>query len=377
MRRLDLILCVAVAALAGVCPSAASAASLSTGPARLRTPVAASASAPGVPQGFVGVDVDGPLTAADTPIDLAAQMRSMVGAGVESIRVAFNWAAAEPYRTISQVPTADRAQYTLVGGVPVDFSATDAIVADAARLHLDVLPTILYAPDWDAVNNPAGVDYPRRPGPYGAYAAALVGRYGPDGSFWTANPQLPSRPIGEWQIWNEPNLSYYWKQPFVDGYIGLLRAAHAAIKGADPHARIVLGALTNRAWVSLGQLQAHHPGVARLFDIASVNGFTRVPDNVIRYLRYMRRAMDRDGDRTKPLLATEVSWPSALGQTKENFDFDTNQAGQARNIAALLPMIADTYRELHVKPALRAYRAGALALEHCAGKGPLATDCRH
>ena len=410
--RLRLIACLAVAALAGLVPAALSA--VRTGPAAAHgraipaTRRAAGTSAR-VPQGFVGVDIDGPVTAQGTSIDLAAQMRRMVATGVESVRVAFNWAAAEPYRTLAQVPAADRSEYTVVGGVPVDFSQTDAIVAAAARLHLNVLPTILYAPDWDAVNNPAGVDFPRTPGPYAAYAAALVGRYGPHGSFWAANPKLPRRPITQWQIWNEPNLGYYWRQPFFKGYTALLRAAHTAIKQADPSAQVVLGALTAYAWTSLAKLQTRDPGFGRLFDVASVNGFTRRPADVILYLRYMRRAMSRYGDGSKPLLATEVSWPSARGQTKQNYDFDTTQAGQARNIGALLPMIGSDYRSLHLagfyyytwmgseskgnpafdfaglladrggtvhaKPALRAFRTGALRLERCASKGAVATVC--
>ena len=373
------------------------------------TPTAtASAAAPAVPAGFVGVDVDGPLIVSGNSLNLANQMRSMVANGVQTIRIAFNWAAAEPYRSLSQVPTADQSQYTDVDGVPVDFSTTDQVVGDAARLHIAVLPTVLYAPSWDAVHNPAGVDYPKTDGPYAAYLTALIGRYGPHGSFWAANPQIPKRPVREWQIWNEPNQDYYWRQPFAAGYVSLLRASHAAIKRADPGAKVVLGALTNTAWKALGQIY-QYPGAGGLFDIAAVNGFTRYPANVILYLRYTRNAMSRFGDATKPLLATEVSWPSAKGRTSQPYDFLTTEAGQARNIAALLPMIAADYQSLHlagfdyytwmgaeakkgpaftfagllafqngavrVKPALAAFRHGALSLEKCARKGALATDC--
>ena len=42
-----------------------------------------------------------------------------------------------------------------------------------------------------------------------------------------------------WQIWNEENLTYYWHQPFASSYISLLRAAHNAIKRADPGAKVM------------------------------------------------------------------------------------------------------------------------------------------
>jgi hypothetical protein len=240
--------------------------------------------------------------------------------------------------------------------------------------------------------------------------SALIGRYGPHGSFWAANPSIPKQPIRQWQIWNEPNIAYYWHQPFADGYAQLLKAAHAAIKKADPGARTVLGALTDFAWVSFSQL-AKRPGFISDFDVAAVNGFTKRPADVIHYMQFMRRAMNRDGAKDKPLLATEVSWPSAVGQTK-GFDFDTTEAGQARNLKALLPMIAADYQQLglsgfdwytwmgaetrnastpfdfsglfafadgdvRAKPVLKVFRAGALKLEGCRSKGPLATDCRH
>jgi hypothetical protein len=127
------------------------------------------------------------------------------------------------------------------------------------------------------------------------------------------------------------------------------------------------------------------------------------------YMRLVRDAMIHFNDGHKPLLATEVSWPSAQGKSRQRFDFDTTEAGQARNVAALMPMIGAAYQRLRlagfyyytwmgdesnrslafnfagllrfrhdavtVKPALGAFRRGALALEHCKRKGPLASNC--
>jgi len=362
-----------------------------------------------VPAGFVGVDTDGPLFAPQTPLSLAAQLKSMVASGVESIRVAFNWAAAQPFQSASQVPAGDQTEYTNVDGRPTDFSATDKVVQAAARDRVSVLPTILYTPAWDARRNPKGIATPQRNAPYAAYAAALVSRYGPGGIFWSEHPALPKVPITEWQIWNEPNISYYWPQPFANSYVSLLRLASSAIKQADPHAKVVLGALTNFAWKAIGQIYAL-PNTRNLFDIVSVNGFTRTPADVILYMRFVRHAMSHFHDGQKPLLATEVSWPSAQGHTTPNFDFNTTPAGQARDIAQLLPMIGQDRTSLRlagfywytwigdetppqsyafsysgllryvdgqvtVKPALSAFRTGALALEQCRQKGAAATSC--
>ena len=363
-----------------------------------------------VPSTFVGVDVDGPmLDPATSGLDVASQLDTMVASGVGSIRIPFNWAQAQPYQNASDVPTGQQGQFTNIGGVPTDFSHTDQIVGLAAQRGLLVLPTVLYAPSWDAVDNPNGVDFPAQAGPYANYLTTLVERYGPRGTFWSTHPGIPRMPIRMWQIWNEENLSYYWRQPFAPSYVVLLKAARAAIRRADPGAKVVLGALTNFAWQSIGQLYKVR-GFRASFDIASVNAFTKEPANVILYLRLMRNALDRFHSGRTPLIASELSWPSALGETPNHYDFDTTEAGQARNIAALLPMLGarrfrlrllsfyyytwisvetygaqdfafaglegqTSYGSVFVKPALAAFSKGALALERCKRKSTNARRC--
>ena len=401
------VMLVAAAALAGVasgarpCPPAlaAAAAAAPTG----------SAATAAVPQGFVGVDTDGPLFGADTPVDFGRQITSMVSNGVESIRVAFSWADAQPYASWSNVPADQKVEFTDVNGRPYDFQNTDMIVGDTARERVSILPTVLYAAPWDARRNPNGVDTPKHVAPYAAFLTALISRYGPHGSFWTANPSIPKTPIRMWQIWNEPDLTYYWTQPFAPTYVALLKAAHQAIRRADPGAKVVLGALTNVAWQSIGSIYRIR-GARNLFDIVAVNGFTKEPANVILYLRFMRSAMGRAGDGRKPLIATEVSWPSARGKiSHRGYSFDTTEAGQARNLATLLPLLGENRVSLRLagfyyytwmsdehrgatpfgyagllsfrngkvaaKPALAAFRTGVLALEQCRSKGRYATSC--
>jgi hypothetical protein len=361
-----------------------------------------------VPPGFVGVDADGPLFDPAAHLNLDRQLDQMVANGVQSVRVAFNWAAAQPYASWADVPDDQVSQFTSVGGVPTSFTATDQLVGLAAQRGLTLLPTVLYAPGWDAKTNRHGLDTPATTGPYANFLTALVRRYGPHGTYWGLHPGLPRLPIRWWQIWNEPNLSYYWPQPFASSYVALLRAAHAAIKSADPGAKVVLGALTNFAWKSIGEIYRVR-GARNLFDIVAVNGFTKTPSNVTVYLRIMRNALIHLGDADKPLLATEVSWPSAQGKSPQHYDFNTTEAGQARNIAAVLPMLGAERTQLGLigfyyytwvgdeaprapafsfagllglqrgtlvaKPALSAFRTGALALEQCRQKAAVATRC--
>jgi hypothetical protein len=362
-----------------------------------------------VPQGFVGVNVDPFVFGTDAPIDLSQQFNLMVSSGVESVRAVFSWAAAQPFKTPADVPVDQQDRFaTTVGGVPTDFSTTDQIVGDAAQRHLTVLPIVLYSPIWDARANRNGFEPPQRTAPYASYLTALIGRYGPHGSYWRSHPGVPKVPIRMWQIWNEQNLSTYWTQPFAKTYVPLLKAAHDAIKKADPGAKVVLGALTNTAWTSLGQVY-RVKGARSLFDVVAFNGFTKHVSGVLAYMRLTRRAMSHFKDGKKPLIASEVSWPSAQGKSRDQFDFDTTEAGQARNIAAVMPMLGAERTQLRLiafyiytwvgpegkdseafqyagllryqfgsvsaKPALAAFRRQALLLELCQDKGSAATKC--
>jgi hypothetical protein len=362
-----------------------------------------------VPSHFVGVNAGGPLLSGQ--VELAPQFDEMVSSGVETARVLFNWAKAQPYKRFRDVPAGQRGNYVNVGGVPTDFRTTDEIVGLAAQRGITLLPIVLYAPSWDQGKNPTGgARPPAQAAPYASYLTALIHRYGPRGSFWrTHHPRLAVR---QWQIWNEPNLTVYWPQPFAKSYVSLLRAAHTAIKRADRGATVVLGAITNVAWRSLGQIYAIR-GARGLFDEVAVNGFTSTPRNVIRFLHLVRRAMNRLGDRRKPLLDTEISWPSSLGKALEHFDWDTTEAGQARDVAAVMPLLARNRNALRLrafyyytwmgeepassfndftyagllayqsdgaivpKPALAAYKRAALKIERCRRKGRFATRCIH
>ncbi len=369
------------------------------------------ASVPSVPQGFVGVVVGAPLFPnTDVSIDLDSQLNLMISSGVQSLRVPIDWASSQPYRTISKVPLDQRNLFVSVGGIPTNFTLIDQLVAETARRGVTLMPMILDAPKWDALHVKGGVGVvaiPRLDGPYARFVAALVHRYGPHGTFWQgfSGPVLPVR---MWQIWNEPNISPFWpQQPFAHRYVGLLKAAHDAIKSADPRAKVILAGLPNYSWRSLLRIYAI-PGARKLFDVVAVHPYTKTPQGVITILGFVRQVMNRAGDSGKPMVADEVSWPSSLGKTIHNtgYDFATTETGQARNIAKLLPLLAQDRRSLRLqgfyyytwvsverpnglafdyagllkvvngqliaKPALNSFTQSALAIENCQ---PVLTSC--
>ena len=372
---------------------------------------AATVAAARVPKGFVGMVLSPPLFPNTDPnIDLTRQLDLMVSSGVESTRVAVDWASMQPYRSWSEVPMTDQARFQADGidRVPTQFGQLDALVAPAAQRGLTVLPTVVDAPAWDAKHyKRADLSIPSSDGPYGSFLKALVLRYGPHGSFWRG--RSPKVPIRMWQVWNEPNEPAYWPiQPFARSYVALLRVAHAAIKGADPGAKVVLAGMSNYSWDYLAGIY-NVQGARSLFDVVGVHPYTREPQGVITITSYVRRVMDSHGDSRKPIIDDEMGWPSSLGQSAFNYSFGTTEAGQARNTAAVLKMLGANRRRLGLlgfdyytwagvesrtgntfdfaglwrinagrfiaKPALNAFSRAALALESCHKKASVATRC--
>jgi polysaccharide biosynthesis protein PslG len=77
---------------------------------------------------------------------------------------------------------------------------------------------------------------------FAEFATAAVQRYGPTGSFWDtcACPKLPVR---VWEVWNEPNVAPFWDVPSPAEYGALLTSTKAALRSADPAARVLFGGL--------------------------------------------------------------------------------------------------------------------------------------
>jgi hypothetical protein len=355
----------------------------------------------------VGVTFDGP--ALSPKVDITQQIDRAVASGVESVRVEVNWSQLQPLPSMSQVPAPYRSQFQLVGGVPTTFRGLDRVMSAAAARHLSVLPVVEYTPSWAAIDRASSASPPKDPATYAAFLAGLAKRYGPGGSFWTAHPSLPKLPIRMWQIWNEPHFTSYWtKQPFAPSYVALLKAAHDAIKSVDAGAKLVLAGLADFSWRYLAQVY-RQPNAAGLFDIVAIHPYTARPQGVITILKRARQVMNQNGDSGKPILATEVTWPSSEGKAPPQFGVgvtETQQTGLVTQAMQLLrknaqklnltgfywytwlgdetPMAhpygfdfagleKDVNGAVSIKPALAAFKTQALRIEGCRAKADAVT----
>ena len=368
-----------------------------------------------VPHGFMGVIADGPL---DNPFfDPNPEFQMMARSGVESVRFAIYWDLAQPFRTSADVPPFQGARFRDVEGVPTDFSFSDRLVAAAAFQGLSVLPVVVRAPIW-ARRHPDRLWSPPNPDEYARFLRALVYRYGPAGSFWQENPGLPKVPIRDWQVWNEPVGPDFWDEerpfrqppsPAYPGlYVKLLRATHDAIKAADPSARVILAGIFGKGWSTLRTLYGYDHRARRYFDAVAMHPFTAKPENVKLILTKVRQVMNRHGDRRKPMLVTELTWPSAAGRPNQGLGFEVSEAEQAKRLRRAYSLLTAIRRGLRLeriywdtwvsddqteysfhyaglrragwggfesKPSYFAFRRVALDLEGCAGGKASVTRC--
>src|SRR3954452_20754027 len=220
------------------------------------------------------------------------------------------------------------------------------VLAAAAR-RMPVMAIVVFAPPWGAVD-PSNLASPPKPKPYAAYLRAAIARYGPRGSFWRDHPRVPRDPVRDWQVWNEPSHAGFWSvQPFAKRYVAVLRAARSAIRGADPHARIVLAGLVYDSWTQLDKF--YRAGARVLFDALSLHPYTRELRNVIVVLRRDRAVLDHHGGRRIPILITELSWPSSVGKADSRYGYEVTERGQAVKLRDALPELAKVRRSLRLE----------------------------
>jgi hypothetical protein len=291
-----------------------------------------------VPRGFYAVMWDRDATKAPAA-EQERQWALMASSGVESVRTVFSWAQAQPQPGVT------------------DFSYTDSVVGLAAAHGIDLVPVVRTTPSWAARDPFARGSPPATPSSYTAYLRGLIDRYGPKGTFWVEHPELPRRPLRNWQIWNEPHLNIWWNtdgrspNAWAREYATLLKAAKPVVRAADPGAKIVLAALADYAWQHLARLNKFKIG--RYYDVAAINLFTAKPANVIRGVRRFRRVMRKGGAARKPIWLTEATWPAGRGrvavpQTAWQRAWYTTDGGMAKRLAGLYALAIESRRKLRI-----------------------------
>jgi len=139
---------------------------------------------------------------------------------------------------------------------------------------------------------------------YGEYVYQTVNRY--------------KDTVKIWEIWNEPNIPSFWKNPDVKLYTLLVKEAYTRAKQADPTCTVIIGSTSgpgqdwfngiydNGGWDYCDGISIHPYAMAR----------NPIEQGLDKELRLVKKCIARFG-KPKPIWTTEVGWQARSGPEEE------------------------------------------------------------
>lgn len=206
-----------------------------------------------------------------------------------------------------------------------DFSGSDPAVAASLQTGLQVLGIVDGIPGWAAAHGqPPGNGVPRGltrapDDPRNLWAAFLRG--------------LVTHYRGQvkyWEIWNEPDLPFFWHGSPA-AYARLLQVAYLTIKQVDPGARVLMAGMVVPDFGFVGSVldDLRHPAAgmpATAFDVAAWHAYGPT-STLAANLQQFRAILAARGFGDAPLWVTEDGFPAS------------NPTGEARQAAYVLQTI--------------------------------------
>ncbi len=148
----------------------------------------------------------------DSIMRIRSHMEVARALGVKYLRCAFSWNGIEH----------ERGKYS--------WGFWDRLVTESERYGIKLIPYVAYTPEWAARSR---IEFwrqpPRTPELFAAFMEKIVARY--------------HGRILSWELWNEPDLSEYWKGS-PEEFAELIRQGATAARRADPDIVVVLGGLS-------------------------------------------------------------------------------------------------------------------------------------
>lgn len=172
-----------------------------------------------------------------------------------------------------------------------DFSALDTMMKSVENENKQILPILGYDtketfPSWQHLTE------------WNAYVSAVVKRY---------------NTIPVWEVWNEMNLKYFWRDgPSAEHYATLLEATYKTIKSIDPHKTVLLGGLAGMDKNYLTNLCMARG--QNYFDIMNFHYYSgqSVPETIIKNCFKPLQEVMQQYHWNKPVWITETGYPTAV-----------------------------------------------------------------
>jgi hypothetical protein len=271
--------------------------------------VAVGAPVPNVGAAEIGVVAD--ITWGSSREDVDREVELMKAVGAEWVRANVNWRYLErdgkgviDQRTLGEYDYAiDKAR---AAGLRVLMPISDGVpywASSDPNKHTDENGQ----PTWNPYYPPATMT------DFANFARFVVKHY-------------KARGVHAYEIWNEPNTSWFWQPgPNAGQYTEMLKAAYLAVKAIYPQATVVLGGLSKGDYAYLEQV--YRAGGGPYFDAVAVHPYTfganpdesregsgpgqdpnRISPDVFPAIKEIRATMDRFGDSAKQVWITEFGY---------------------------------------------------------------------
>lgn len=220
----------------------------------------------------------------------------MQGAGIQAVRMDFNWDMLNPTPDEWKFEDYDR-------------------VVEIVRAHDLAILGILDYVSWWASSAQDSSDWrvrlysePLNDYDYARYTYEVVNHFKAD--------------VRVWQLWNEPNTVGFWKpEPDPARYVALMQEAYLAAKYADPDAVVIMAGMSSNGiegnddsgLASNFIERAYDAGARGYFDALAIHPYM-LPNGGIESLRAKiaatRAVMNKYGDGSVPLWLTEIGVPT-------------------------------------------------------------------
>ncbi len=246
----------------------------------------------------------------------------IANAGIQAVRLDYPWTNIEPERSND-----------FVWG---DYDEVTHVLKDAG---LEVVAILGLTPKWASSGDTHSTDWtdwgfapPQNPQDYADFVYRVVERYNSD--------------VRYWEIWNEPNLNKYFRNPDPIIYSEMLKRAYYAAKYADPNAVVIAGSLANDesqyqsqfTWVApelfLENMYEH--GAKGHFDVLSRHPYNVGPNDqrgafahTRSQLEGIRSVLDSHGDSHIPI------WITEYGVTRDVYSEDVQASFLTDSLAFL------------------------------------------
>ena len=255
-----------------------------------------------------------------TDAQRALVLDRLQAAGAKWVRIDVGWRTLEPDTS---------------GGIASWYLRLIDYSVDQARSRgINVILTVLDTPAWASGSSDPSVP-PRNPADYGRIMGWLAGH-------------LRGK-VAAYEIWNEPDLSGFWSGTPAQ-YVGLLKAAYPAVKGADSAAKVLGGATSYNDDDYLSAVYA--AGGKGYFDVWSThpymgpaNAAPETPDDgnewILDHVKAVRALMVAKGDGSKPIWFTEFGWSNhATAAGAPTWKYGVTSAQQADFLVRSIKFVA-------------------------------------